>query len=280
MPFSADTPFSIIHDQIYSPLPLPRTVNPKVPESVERVLMKALAKERSDRFDNVESLVDAFIQATKGESLQEVWSVPVEPIPMDTVGFGEELLTPDDESTLPKDAPSRAVSLEIALQRVEENPDDPYAHMDLAFAYVDAGMEKEAIQEINNVRTLAEGDAGFLIDFANQLDERGLWLLALDYYVRALKSNDGNLPGVAVKGVHRAIYFAAQDERAKDLLFVPIEEHFNIIGIEVLEAGRARYKWFYESPQAAAELINPRLNAILNSQMGGWFRLKCCWNLD
>lgn len=30
VPFSADTPFSIIHDHIYSPLPLPRAVNPAV----------------------------------------------------------------------------------------------------------------------------------------------------------------------------------------------------------------------------------------------------------
>jgi tRNA A-37 threonylcarbamoyl transferase component Bud32 len=60
VPFNADTPFSIIHDHIYSPLPMPRAVNPKVPESVERVLLKALAKERADRYPDVDSLVQAF----------------------------------------------------------------------------------------------------------------------------------------------------------------------------------------------------------------------------
>jgi hypothetical protein len=60
VPFNADTPFSIIHDHIYSPLPMPRAVNPKVPESVERVLLKALAKERADRYPDVDSLVSAF----------------------------------------------------------------------------------------------------------------------------------------------------------------------------------------------------------------------------
>jgi serine/threonine protein kinase len=63
VPFNADTPFSIIHDHIYSPLPMPRAINPKVPESVERVLLKALAKERPDRYPNVPSLVDAFKDA-------------------------------------------------------------------------------------------------------------------------------------------------------------------------------------------------------------------------
>jgi hypothetical protein len=60
VPFSADTPFSIIHDHIYKPLPRPRTINPTVPESVERVLFKALAKNREDRYAKVEDLVSAF----------------------------------------------------------------------------------------------------------------------------------------------------------------------------------------------------------------------------
>ncbi len=60
VPFTADTPYSIIHDHIYSPLPPPRSVNPNVPEAVERVLLKALAKERSNRYDTVAVLVEAF----------------------------------------------------------------------------------------------------------------------------------------------------------------------------------------------------------------------------
>jgi predicted Ser/Thr protein kinase/Flp pilus assembly protein TadD len=63
VPFSADTPYSIIHDHIYSPLPLPRAINPEVSEAVERVLLKALAKERADRFPDIASLVAAFDRA-------------------------------------------------------------------------------------------------------------------------------------------------------------------------------------------------------------------------
>jgi len=63
VPFNADTPFSVIHDHIYTPLPLPHTVNPKVPESVERVLLKSLAKEREDRYEDVAILVQAFKDA-------------------------------------------------------------------------------------------------------------------------------------------------------------------------------------------------------------------------
>jgi serine/threonine protein kinase len=63
VPFSADTPFSIIHDHIYSPLPLPHEVNPDVPEQVERVLLKTLAKNRLDRYENVDQMVSAFKEA-------------------------------------------------------------------------------------------------------------------------------------------------------------------------------------------------------------------------
>ena len=63
VPFNADTPFSIIHDHIYTPLPLPQKINPRVPESVQRVLLKALAKERADRHATVEELSAAFLKA-------------------------------------------------------------------------------------------------------------------------------------------------------------------------------------------------------------------------
>jgi len=63
VPFSADTPFSIIHDHIYTPLPLPMDINPEVPEPVQRVLLKALAKDRKDRFETVNEMVKAFRDA-------------------------------------------------------------------------------------------------------------------------------------------------------------------------------------------------------------------------
>jgi tetratricopeptide (TPR) repeat protein len=71
VPFSADTPFSIIHDHIYKPLPLPHSINPRVPESVERVLLKALAKERVDRYQSVDEMVKAFGRAVRGQAPAE-----------------------------------------------------------------------------------------------------------------------------------------------------------------------------------------------------------------
>ncbi len=60
VPFSADTPFSVIHDHIYTPLPMPHEVNPSVSDEIQRVLLKALSKERPDRYKDVAALVSAF----------------------------------------------------------------------------------------------------------------------------------------------------------------------------------------------------------------------------
>jgi serine/threonine protein kinase len=83
VPFSADTPFSVIHDHIYSPLPMPRAVNPTVSEELERVLLKALSKERADRYKDVGTLVEAFkhawIESTPPMPLEIETTVKIEP---------------------------------------------------------------------------------------------------------------------------------------------------------------------------------------------------------
>jgi tetratricopeptide (TPR) repeat protein len=68
VPFNADTPYSIVHDHIYTPLPMPRAVNPRVPEAMERVLLKALAKDHTDRYPSVAALVQAVQGALNGEA--------------------------------------------------------------------------------------------------------------------------------------------------------------------------------------------------------------------
>jgi tRNA A-37 threonylcarbamoyl transferase component Bud32/tetratricopeptide (TPR) repeat protein len=67
VPFSADTPFSVIHDHIYSPLPLPTQVNPNLSMDIERVLLKSLAKDRADRYSDVSIFVGEFLAAWQNE---------------------------------------------------------------------------------------------------------------------------------------------------------------------------------------------------------------------
>ncbi len=67
VPFSADTPYSVIHDHIFTPLPLPTSIKPEISDNVERVLLRALAKEREDRFPDVASFITALTRALRQE---------------------------------------------------------------------------------------------------------------------------------------------------------------------------------------------------------------------
>jgi serine/threonine-protein kinase len=49
-PFVAETPLAVLRAHVDKPLPPPRSLNPALPEDVERMLFRALAKDPGDRF--------------------------------------------------------------------------------------------------------------------------------------------------------------------------------------------------------------------------------------
>jgi tRNA A-37 threonylcarbamoyl transferase component Bud32 len=69
VPFDADTPLAVILKHISAPLPLPRQVNPQIPEAVERVILKALAKDPNDRYQTVAEMAGALETAVTGEAI-------------------------------------------------------------------------------------------------------------------------------------------------------------------------------------------------------------------
>ncbi|UCC86696.1 MAG: protein kinase [Anaerolineales bacterium] len=69
LPFDAETPIAVVLKHISEPLPLPRSIRPDLPEAVERVILKALAKAPEDRFQSMRDLVVAFDQAVQAASI-------------------------------------------------------------------------------------------------------------------------------------------------------------------------------------------------------------------
>ncbi len=67
-PFDAETPIAIVFKHIQDPLPPPAALNPDLPEAVERVILKALAKDPADRFQTAREMVAA-LQAAIPETL-------------------------------------------------------------------------------------------------------------------------------------------------------------------------------------------------------------------
>ena len=68
VPYSDGTPYSIIHDHIYRELPLPSAINPNVPKAAEAVLLRALAKDPTDRYPTAAVLVGELETALAGEN--------------------------------------------------------------------------------------------------------------------------------------------------------------------------------------------------------------------
>ncbi len=63
LPFDADTPMGLVVKQANEPLPSPRLYTPHLPVTIEAVLVKALAKDPSQRFETVAEMNRAFQDA-------------------------------------------------------------------------------------------------------------------------------------------------------------------------------------------------------------------------
>ncbi|MDE3103044.1 MAG: serine/threonine protein kinase [Chloroflexota bacterium] len=76
VPYSADTPLAVVVAHIKDPLPLPSKVNPTIGPGVERALLKALAKDREQRFVSAsafaETLAAGLASDSKGGTLPTV----------------------------------------------------------------------------------------------------------------------------------------------------------------------------------------------------------------
>jgi len=78
-PFDADTPLAILMKHLNDPLPLPRQVNPAIPEPFERVMLKALAKRPDERYQSALEMAQALREAavTAGVELPARISLPL-----------------------------------------------------------------------------------------------------------------------------------------------------------------------------------------------------------
>jgi len=56
LPYDADTPIAIVLKHVNEPLPPPSSINPDIPEGLERIIYKALAKSPEERYQSVEDM--------------------------------------------------------------------------------------------------------------------------------------------------------------------------------------------------------------------------------
>ena len=77
VPFTAETPSSLIYKHVYEAPPPPRTLNPDISPQAEGVVLKAIAKKREDRHQNAVEFREALESVNKGHSQKEVPQAPI-----------------------------------------------------------------------------------------------------------------------------------------------------------------------------------------------------------
>ncbi|MBC8507643.1 MAG: protein kinase, partial [Chloroflexi bacterium] len=100
VPFRADTPMAVVIKHMTAPLPMPRDANSDIPETLERVILKATSKSPDDRFQTAEEMIEALERAQ-----HSLLSAPKdEDIATETVAALREPAAPvrDAESALKK----------------------------------------------------------------------------------------------------------------------------------------------------------------------------------
>lgn len=319
VPFTADTPFSIIHDHIYSPLPMPRAINPQVPESVERVLLKALAKERADRYDTVPSLVKAFKDAWReagvpmqGTSItmkprtvktapkaaqvaepaaatvaaQKVpqkkrspWMFiaggvvillcgalgafvllrrgvlpPTASIPQTVVASPTVFSPPSQQAEPATPEPGLPVSPAVAeaQKKVQQNPSDPHAHLELSLALLDAGQARPAYEELAQAAILAGvNNKDFFLKAAHEYYAREAWIGAGAMYLRVIRieQNAGVRSSQEIfDHFHESVYKASEQPDMPKYLFI---ERIKEVDEPMALVAQARQALYNGSPQEA-----------------------------
>jgi WD40 repeat protein len=93
LPYNAESAISIIYQHIHDPLPLPSRLNPQLPTAVEKVILKAMAKEPESRYPTAGDMVRALQQAIP-ENLAEQSGKAEAPAPLERVPGAWKNLSP------------------------------------------------------------------------------------------------------------------------------------------------------------------------------------------
>jgi serine/threonine-protein kinase len=79
LPYQAETPMAVVIKHIHDPLPPPSQFKPDLPEAMERVILKALAKNPDDRFATAGEMIKMLQSATEPPTVAK--AAPPEPMP-------------------------------------------------------------------------------------------------------------------------------------------------------------------------------------------------------
>jgi len=274
VPFSSDTPYSIIHDHIFSPLPLPRIMNSKIGEDTERVLLKALAKERADRFEDVASFVEALTTSLgtveEGEAVTKLPGQSTTLVETATEKKGEQ-----EEKAAPMEAGETMAAPALITEAKPGLPSESpnvrtiqpkrraMFHLLKAIEYKEKGQADQAMQEFRLAYNLADNNPDFLLAAGERLAEHKLWLSAAEVYLNFSRHQAPPYPEEIENRMHEAWYKAAANPEFGSLL---IGNSFEQVDASMGGVVRARFTLLNGSKTRARELLDEILVGFPDSR--------------
>jgi hypothetical protein len=131
-PFEADTPLAVLMKHVGDPLPLPREIDPSIPEPFERVILKTLAKDPDDRYQSAAEMARALHEAAQEAQVElpQRISLPLSfttpEAPSDSVavfsGAEREKIAPVEFADDDTQATSGDLSMSQRREDVEDRP--------------------------------------------------------------------------------------------------------------------------------------------------------------
>jgi serine/threonine protein kinase len=187
-PYTADTPAAILLKQAHEPLPRPAEFVPEVPEGVEKILLKALAKDQENRYKDMASFGAALqaVSIRKGETAPELVSAsPGEEETLDTMEQGT--------STEGVSARPTVAQMSSSTATKTPNPKVPIAPGNAA-QVEQLACWGEGIGSVFSVAFSLDGQT-----LASGLNDNtiGLWRVSDGTLLRKLKGHEGWIESVA-----------------------------------------------------------------------------------
>lgn len=97
-PYHAETPMAVVIKHVQDPLPPPRSINLQIPDALERIILKALAKDRDERYPTCVDLVQT-IQTLPNYPPKPAIATMIEAPAADLVPLVQKLDPPATHST-------------------------------------------------------------------------------------------------------------------------------------------------------------------------------------
>ena len=126
-PFTGDSPMAVAFQHVSAEAPPPSALNPDVPESLDAVVMKALRKDPTGRYQSAEEMRQDLLSALKGEPVV----VAPTPAAAGAVGGGG---AGEDPTRIMSSMPPPTVPPDEIYRQIEEEPPSQIPFLLTAFA--------------------------------------------------------------------------------------------------------------------------------------------------